>query len=129
MFLWVIIFNGKEKVIRQRMQCKESSVLLKSKTNDFYLTVSVPLDSLVVVVKSTSMNAPLNRVTTVELAQIYLRATDANVQPDIPESIARRRSTIAVTIPVQPELCVRMSLASKITLACAAVDTREPIVI
>lgn len=78
--------------------------------------------------KLTSTNAHPNLVTTVELVQTYLRAIVVNVQPDILESIARKRSAIAVTIPVQPELCVRMSLATRITLACAAVDTLEPIV-
>lgn len=96
--------------------------------NYFIFAVSVPLDSLVVVVKLTSMNARPNLVITVELVQTYLRVIVVNVQPDILESIARKRSAIAVTIPVQPELCVRMSLAIRITLACAAVDTLEPIV-
>lgn len=91
--------------------------------------VSVQPDFRDVDAKLTSMNVLRLLATMAEAVLIYLRATDANVQPDFRALIVKMKRATAKLIRAQRELCAKMNRAMETTHACVAVDTLEPIVI
>ena len=91
-------------------------------------SVSVPPDSPEDVAKSTSTNAPLNRVTTGRLASIFLKAIVASAQTAIPVSTVKKKSPTARTTLARNVQCARTNLDSTITRVSADPVTLESIV-
>lgn len=81
--------------------------------------VSVQLDSLADVARSTSTNVLHNRATTVPLASIYHKTTGVSALPDTLVSTVRKKSPIVEMTRVPKEPCARMSQDSTTTLVCA----------
>lgn len=69
--------------------------------------VSVRPDSRESVVKSTSTNALLNRVTTAVRVSIFRRDIVANARTALAESTAKRRNPTVETIRVPSEPCAK----------------------
>lgn len=84
--------------------------------------------SLADVVKLIWTNVLASLATMVDLAQTFLKDTDAHVPRDTLASIARKRNLIAETIHALRELCAKMNLDTITTLAYADLVTLELIV-